>query len=135
MASKAIGLLETRGLTALVTGVDAMLKSANVSLYGPMKQVGNALVSAVVIGDVAAVKAATDAGAQAARTFERFKNGNQGRGRGAHLVDGVHNLSQVHPGLEHEHGVLGLVHRHLSVLHTHGLATGQRVGLRHLVGG
>jgi ethanolamine utilization protein EutM len=68
MSSKAIGLLETRGLTALVTGVDAMLKSANVTLAGPMKQVGNALVTAVVIGDVAAVKAATDAGAQAART-------------------------------------------------------------------
>jgi len=68
MSAKAIGLLETRGLTALVTGVDAMLKSANVTLAGPMKQVGNALVTAVVIGDVAAVKAATDAGAQAART-------------------------------------------------------------------
>jgi ethanolamine utilization protein EutM len=67
MSSKAIGLLETRGLTALVTGVDAMLKSANVTLAGPMKQVGNALVTAVVIGDVAAVKAATDAGAAAAR--------------------------------------------------------------------
>ena len=65
--SKAIGLLETRGLTALVTGVDAMLKSANVTLVGPMKQVGNAMVTAVVTGDVAAVKAATDAGAQAAR--------------------------------------------------------------------
>ena len=68
MSNKALGLLETRGLTALVTGVDAMLKSANVSLAGPMKQVGNALVTAVVVGDVAAVKAATDAGAQAART-------------------------------------------------------------------
>lgn len=67
MSAKAIGLLETRGLTTLVTGTDAMLKSANVSLYGPMKQVGNALCTAVVIGDVAAVKAATDAGAQAAR--------------------------------------------------------------------
>jgi ethanolamine utilization protein EutM len=65
--SKAIGLLETRGLTALVTGTDAMLKSANVALVGPVKQVGNALVTAVVVGDVAAVKAATDAGAQAAR--------------------------------------------------------------------
>ncbi len=64
--SKAIGLLETRGLTALVTGVDAMLKSANVTLVGPVKQVGNALVTAVVTGDVAAVKAATDSGAQAA---------------------------------------------------------------------
>ena len=68
MPAKAIGLLETKGLTALVTGTDAMLKSANVTLAGPMKQVGNALVSAVVVGDVAAVKAATDAGAQAART-------------------------------------------------------------------
>jgi ethanolamine utilization protein EutM len=66
MSQKAIGLLETRGLIALVSGVDAMLKSANVQLAGPMKQVGNAMVSAVVIGDVAAVKAATDAGAQAA---------------------------------------------------------------------
>jgi len=65
--SKALGLLETRGLTALVTGTDAMLKAANVTLAGPMKQVGNALVTAVVVGDVAAVKAATDAGAQAAR--------------------------------------------------------------------
>ena len=65
--SKAIGLLETRGLAALIVGTDAMLKSANVTLAGPMKQVGHGLVSAVVVGDVAAVKAATDAGAQAAR--------------------------------------------------------------------
>ena len=70
MSAKAIGLLETRGLTALVTGVDAMLKSANVTLAGPMKQVGNALVTAVVIGDVAAVKAATDAGAQAVKAIK-----------------------------------------------------------------
>lgn len=68
MAQSALGLLETRGLTALVAGTDAMLKSANVTLVGPMKQVGNAMVTAVVTGDVAAVKAATDAGAQAART-------------------------------------------------------------------
>ena len=66
--SQAIGLLETRGITALITGTDAMLKSANVTLAAPMKQVGNALVTAIVVGDVAAVKAATDAGAQAART-------------------------------------------------------------------
>ncbi|MBI5381486.1 MAG: BMC domain-containing protein [Opitutae bacterium] len=67
MAQLALGLLETRGITALVAGTDAMLKSANVSLVGPMKQVGNALVTAVVTGDVAAVKAATEAGATAAR--------------------------------------------------------------------
>jgi ethanolamine utilization protein EutM len=68
MSQKAIGLLETRGLVALVQGTDAMLKSANVEICGPLKQVGNALVTAVVVGDVAAVKAATDAGAQAAST-------------------------------------------------------------------
>lgn len=68
MAQQAIGLLETRGLIALVQGTDAMLKAANVELAGPMKQVGSALVTAVVVGDVAAVKAATDAGAQAAST-------------------------------------------------------------------
>jgi ethanolamine utilization protein EutM len=65
MAQQAIGLIETRGLVALVEATDAMLKAANVTLVGPMKQVGNALVTATVTGDVAAVKAATDAGAQA----------------------------------------------------------------------
>ena len=66
MAKQAVGLLETRGLAGLVVGVDAMLKSANVELAGEMKQVGNALCNAVVTGDVAAVKAAIDAGAAAA---------------------------------------------------------------------
>jgi ethanolamine utilization protein EutM len=65
MPHQAIGLIETRGLVALVEGTDAMLKAANVELAGPMTQVGNALVTAVVVGDVAAVKAATDAGAAA----------------------------------------------------------------------
>jgi ethanolamine utilization protein EutM len=65
MSHQAIGLLETRGMIALIEGTDAMLKAANVELAGPMQQVGNALVTAVVVGDVAAVKAATDAGAQA----------------------------------------------------------------------
>lgn len=69
MAQSALGLLETRGITALVAGTDAMLKSANVSLVGPMKQVGNAMVTAIVTGDVAAVKAATEAGATAARAY------------------------------------------------------------------
>lgn len=65
--NQAIGILETRGLVALVQGTDAMLKSANVTLRGPMKQVGSAMVSATVTGDVAAVKAALEAGAEAAR--------------------------------------------------------------------
>ncbi len=60
-------MLETRGLVALIEGTDAMLKAANVELAGPVKQVGGALVTATVVGDVAAVKAATDAGVQAAR--------------------------------------------------------------------
>jgi ethanolamine utilization protein EutM len=70
MTHQAIGLIETRGLVALVEGTDAMLKAANVELAGPMTQVGNALVTAVVVGDVAAVKAATDAGAQAVRNMK-----------------------------------------------------------------
>jgi ethanolamine utilization protein EutM len=70
MSHQAIGLIETRGLVALVEGTDAMLKAANVELAGPMTQVGNALVTAVVVGDVAAVKAAVDAGAQAIKSFK-----------------------------------------------------------------
>jgi ethanolamine utilization protein EutM len=69
MANQAIGLLETRGLVALVEGTDAMLKAANVQLAGPMRQVGSGLVTAVVTGDVAAVKAATEAGVAAARAI------------------------------------------------------------------
>lgn len=69
MASQAIGLLETKGLIALVQGTDAMLKAANVELVGPMKSVGSAMVSVTVVGDVAAVKAAIDAGAQSAASF------------------------------------------------------------------
>lgn len=67
MAQQAIGFIETRGLVALVEATDAMLKAANVELAGPMMQVGNALVTSVVVGDVAAVKAATDAGAEAVK--------------------------------------------------------------------
>ena len=69
MSQQAIGLIETRGLVALVEGTDAMLKSANVELSGPMQQVGNALVSACVTGDAASVKAATDAGAEAVKAI------------------------------------------------------------------
>ncbi len=65
MAKQAIGILETRGLIGLVNGTDAMLKSANVTLAGPMRQIGSAMCNVVVQGDVAAVKAAIDAGAAA----------------------------------------------------------------------
>ena len=66
MAKHAVGLLETRGLCCLVSGIDAALKAANVELAGPMKNVGSGLCNAVVTGDVAAVKAAIDAGADTA---------------------------------------------------------------------
>lgn len=69
MAKQAIGILETKGLTALVQGTDAMLKAANVELTGPMKGVGSAMVSAVITGDVAAVKAAIESGAETAGRF------------------------------------------------------------------
>lgn len=66
MSQPAIGLLETKGLVPLVYGTDAMLKAADVELAGPMKGVGSGLVSATIIGDVAAVKSALEAGAGAA---------------------------------------------------------------------
>ena len=66
MAGKnAIGILETKGFAPLVLGADAALKSANVELV-EWKQVGSGYVSFVVEGDVAAVKSAIDAGAEAA---------------------------------------------------------------------
>ena len=62
---EALGMLETKGLTALVEGTDAMLKAANVTLVGWSK-IGSGMVTAMVVGDVAAVKAAVDAGSAAA---------------------------------------------------------------------
>src|SRR5712692_7730208 len=65
MASEALGLLETKGLVALMEGADAMLKAANVEMMG-WDKAGSGMVTAFVKGDVAAVKAAVDAGAEAA---------------------------------------------------------------------
>src|SRR3989449_11775872 len=62
---EALGMLETKGLVALIEGSDAMLKAANVTLIGWQK-IGSGLVTALLVGDVAAVKAAVDAGAAAA---------------------------------------------------------------------
>ena len=69
MSKQAIGILETKGLIALVQGVDAMLKAANVQLNGPMRGVGSAMVSAIVTGDVAAVKSAIETGADTAGRY------------------------------------------------------------------
>jgi ethanolamine utilization protein EutM len=64
-AMEALGMIETKGFVALVEASDAMMKAANVEFVG-WDKVGSGLVTAFVTGDVAAVKAATDAGAAAA---------------------------------------------------------------------
>lgn len=65
-SGEALGLIETRGLVGAIEAADAMVKAANVELIGSEK-IGSGLVTVMVRGDVGAVKAATDAGAQAAR--------------------------------------------------------------------
>ncbi len=62
---EALGMIEVKGFVTLVEATDAMMKAANVEFLG-WDKVGSGLVSAFVTGDVAAVKAATDAGAASA---------------------------------------------------------------------
>ena len=62
----ALGLIETRGLIGMIEAADAMLKTANVVLVS-WEKVDAGLVTAIIRGDVGSVKAATDAGAAAAR--------------------------------------------------------------------
>ncbi|OGT08553.1 MAG: ethanolamine utilization protein EutM [Gammaproteobacteria bacterium GWE2_37_16] len=62
----ALGMIETRGFIAMVEAADAMVKAANVDLIGYEKGIGSGHITAIVRGDVAAVKAATEAGARAA---------------------------------------------------------------------
>ncbi len=64
--SQALGMVETKGLTGAIESADAMVKAANVTLVG-YEKIGFGLVTVMVRGDVGAVKAATDAGAEAAR--------------------------------------------------------------------
>ena len=64
--SQAIGLIETRGMVGLVEASDAMCKAANVELFKTI-EIGGGYVTAVVRGDVGRVRAAVDAGAEAAR--------------------------------------------------------------------
>lgn len=65
--SNAIGMIETRGYVAAVTAADAMVKSANVTITG-QQEVGAGLVAIMVKGDVGAIKAAVEAGAEAANS-------------------------------------------------------------------
>lgn len=82
---EALGMIETRGLVAMIEACDAMVKAANVTLIGWQK-IGSGYVTALIRGDVAAVRAATDAGAAAARRI-------------GELVS-VHVIPRPHPSLE-----------------------------------
>ena len=78
-------MVETRGLIAMIEAADAMVKAARVNLVG-WEKIGSGYVTAMVRGDVAAVRAATDAGAAAAR-------------RVGELIS-VHVIPRPHPSLE-----------------------------------
>jgi microcompartment protein CcmL/EutN len=65
MAGDALGLVETRGFVGSIEAADAMVKAANVELIG-YEKIGGGYVTVMVRGDVGAVKAATDVGAEAA---------------------------------------------------------------------
>ncbi|MCE9590416.1 MAG: BMC domain-containing protein [Planctomycetes bacterium] len=82
MASQAIGMVETKGLVCLMEASDAMLKAANVTMIG-WDKVGSGMVTAFITGDVAAVKAAVDAGAAAA--------GKVGQVIGVHIIARPHD--------------------------------------------
>ena len=81
----AIGMIETRGLVALVQATDAALKAANVQFKG-WRKVGSGLCTVFLSGDVAAVRAGVDAGAAAAR--------------GVGEVVSVHVIPRPHDDLE-----------------------------------
>jgi microcompartment protein CcmL/EutN len=78
----ALGIIETQGLTAILEATDTMLKTASVTLVGKEK-IGAAYVTVIVKGDVAAVKAAVDAGAQAV--------GSLGKLVAAHVIARPHD--------------------------------------------
>ena len=82
MAQQALGMVETRGLTAAIEAADAMTKAAEVTLVGTEK-IGSGLVTVMVRGDVGAVKAAVETGADAA--------GRLGELVATHVIPRPHN--------------------------------------------
>ena len=89
MAQQALGMVETKGLVALIEASDAMVKSANVQMIG-WDKIGSGMVTSFVVGDVAAVKAAVDAGTTAA--------GKVGEVVAAHVIARPHDdLTQLMP--------------------------------------
>lgn len=67
MANQALGMIETKGFVAALAAADAMVKAANVIIV-KREEVGDGLVAVVISGDVGAVKAATEAGAETANS-------------------------------------------------------------------
>ena len=85
----ALGMIETRGFVGMVEASDAMVKAARVELVG-FEKIGGGFVTAVVRGDVAAVKAATDAGSRAAERVGELIS--------VHVIPRPHvNLDEVLP--------------------------------------
>lgn len=88
----AIGMVETRGLTASIEATDAMLKSADVELIGTEK-IGSGLVTVIVTGEVGAVKAATEAGQEAASRLGELV--------AVHVIARPHEgVSKILPGIK-----------------------------------
>jgi ethanolamine utilization protein EutM len=85
MAENALGMIETKGYVAALAAADAMVKAANVSIVA-REEVGDGLVSVVIQGDVGAVKAATEAGAETASTVGEIVS--------------VHVIPRPHPDLD-----------------------------------
>ncbi|MGH9416811.1 MAG: BMC domain-containing protein [Terriglobales bacterium] len=83
---QAWGMVETRGLVAMIEAADAMAKAANVALVGWEKKIGAGYVTVIAQGEVAAVKAAIEAGAAAARRVGE--------------VISVHVIARPAPGLD-----------------------------------
>ena len=87
----ALGMVETKGLTGAIEAADAMVKTANVTLQGK-EYIGAGYVTVTVRGDVGAVKAATDAGAAAARRVGELVS--------VHVIPAPHaDVQKVLPGV------------------------------------
>ena len=92
MANLALGMVETRGLTAAIEAADAMTKAAEVTLIGTEK-IGSGLVSVMVRGDVGAVKAAVEAGANNASSLGELV--------ATHVIPRPHNdVEKILPSLK-----------------------------------
>ena len=88
----ALGMIETRGLVGAVEAADAMVKAANVKLIGK-EYIGGGYVTVMVRGDVGAVKAATDAGAAAAKRVGELVS--------VHVIPRPHNeVEDILPSIE-----------------------------------